>query len=131
MNRMQFLLNQATIFDVPPTDEEMDKIVEAIHWIDARLCRSGVSDDHDGSRARHFWQMYLENGVAVFYVSDGGYSRLCLSIWNTEDGSPTLELDRSLSTPYSLERWSQICAGTISDEEVTASGQPHETGKTE
>lgn len=107
MTHLKFLLDQATIFDVPLTGEDMDKIVEAIHWIDARLCRSGVSDDHDGSRARHFWRTYLETGNAVFYVSDGGYSRLCLSVWNTEDGSPTLDLDPSLSTPYSLERWAQ------------------------
>lgn len=119
MTHLKFLLDQATIFDVPLTGEDMDKIVEAIRWIDARLCRSGVSDDHSGDRARHFWRTYLETGNAVFYVSDGGYSRLCLSVWNTEDGSPTLDLDRSLSTPYSLERWAQICAGTISDTGIT------------
>ena len=113
MTPLKFLLDQATNFDAPPTDEEMGKIVEAIRWIDARLCRSGVSDDHSGDRARHFWRTYLEDGNAVFYVSDGGYSRLCLSVWNTEDGSPTLGLDRELSTPYSLERWAQILAGSI------------------
>lgn len=110
---MQTLESQAVKLLVENAHTESSvspELVEAIHRIDAYLCASGVSDDHDGRRARKFWSDFLETGNAVYYISDGGYSRLCLSIWESRDGSPTLGLDRGLSTTFSLERWAQLVA---------------------
>lgn len=109
MNPVRFLLDRAGASDADPANPE---IIQAIHQIDAYLCRSGVSDDHDGRRARKFWSDFIESGNAVYYISDGGYSRLCLSIWDTADASPTLGLDRGLSTPFSIERWERLRALT-------------------
>ena len=108
MNPVKLLLDRASVLDAGPASAE---IIEAVHRIDAYLCRSGMSDDQDGRRAHRFWSDFLDTGNAVYYISDGGYSRLCLSIWESEDGSPILGLDRGLSTPFSLERWVQLVAG--------------------
>ena len=79
-----------------------------LHALDAWLCRSGKHDDHEGSRARDFWQTVCEDGKGVYYVSDGGYSRLCANVWNRDRDVPVLGLDRGLSLPFALARWEAL-----------------------
>lgn len=97
------------------SDTEFDPAqapVGLIHALDAWLCRSGKSDDHDGARARAFWREVCERGRAVYYASDGGYSRLCVDMWAERREAPILGLDRGLSLPFALERWATLCRET-------------------
>ena len=82
--------------------------VKLVRSLDEWLCRSGKSDDQGGSRALAFWREFCERGRAVYYVSDGGYSRLCVDMWAERREAPILGLDRGLSLPFALERWDSL-----------------------
>ena len=82
--------------------------VDLIHQIDASLCRSGVSDDKSGRRARQFWHDVVEKGHGVYYISDGGYTRLIIDLWRED--APKIGIDWSLATEYARAQWATLGA---------------------
>ena len=104
----KFLLDHATRFGDTPTDEDLDKIVEAVHWLDATQSPSGVVRDPSGQTARSFWLRYQEEGLSDYHLScgDGEQRRLRLSVWDSADGSPTLRVLVGSNPPFP-EGWSE------------------------
>ena len=80
-------------------ERDKDNILDAVRVLDEYL--TGHTENRRGDDRR--WTELVEQMDVVFYLSDGGYSRLVLDLYDGKFG-----LDRGLSTKRVLERWDAL-----------------------